>query len=127
MWKRPVQTPEMKRDRILIVTLIVFYYIVFGTSSTLLYKASANDEPLQVIEIKDLTDKDYIRLYAKEFGVDSELLYDVMMCESMGKKVKGDGGLSLNEFQWQKPTWEREQRQEGTQKTRTTEGLALLR
>lgn len=105
MWKRPVQTPEMKRDRILIVTLIVFYYIVFGTSSTMFYKASANDEPLQVIEVKDLTDKDYIRTYAKEFGVDSELLYDVMMCESSGKKVVGDGGRSYNEFQWQKETW----------------------
>ncbi len=105
MWKRPVQTPEMKRDRILVITLVVFYYIVFGTSSTMFYKASANDEPLQVIEIRDLTSKDYIKTYAKEFGVDSELLYDVMMCESMGKKVKGDGGLSLNEFQWQIPTW----------------------
>jgi len=105
MWKRPVQTPEMKRDRILCVALFLLLYIVFGDGNTASYKAQANTTPLEVIDLSELSLKDYIKIYSKEFGVDSELLYDVMMCESGGKKVKGDGGRSHNEFQWQVPTW----------------------
>lgn len=104
MWKRPVQTRGMKRDRLLVGLLLVFAYTVFGGGNTLSYKAEANT--VQIVEAKELSDKEYIKLYAKEFGVDSELLYDVMMWESSGKKVVGDGGRSFHEFQWQKPTWE---------------------
>ena len=54
----------------------------------------------EVVEEQPTT-QDLIRLYAKEYGSDPEMLYDVLMHESGGNAYAvGDGGRAKSYFQY---------------------------
>lgn len=66
-------------------------------------KAEAPELPLKEQSIENV-----VTYFAKENGVDHELLLKVMECESHGNpNTVGDGGRSRGIFQIQKPTWDR--------------------
>jgi soluble lytic murein transglycosylase-like protein len=61
----------------------------------------------EVVEEQPTT-QDLIRLYAKEYGSDPEMLYDVLMHESGGNAYAvGDGGRAKSYFQYFDETWNR--------------------
>jgi len=97
-------------------------YIICGlivaviTLSTLVY-AEKRPEPeenvVEVIEI--LSPSGYVDKYAKQYGVDANILEKVMLCESNGNiNVKrGDGGLARGVMQFHEGTFNRYSREVG--------------
>ena len=102
MWRKPVETPKEKRLRIVTSILwstLIIWAIIPG--STVIYKAEAE------VEVKPMSTQEMITLYSNEYGVDKNLIYSVMMCESGGIHVIGDSGKAVGQFQFWNETWER--------------------
>lgn len=95
----------MKKYRILIVILAFVLAMPFS-----ILKASAAEAPIvqNPIDIRDMPIDDIIAYWANYYNYPSNVLQQVMTCESQGEAAtKGDDGQSVGIFQIQQETWNR--------------------
>lgn len=88
----------------------IFLLVAFFTLSNVAIAYIADKTTLTYVKESTvtLTIEDYLQTYGELYGVDPNILYAVMMCESRGNpKSIGDGGRSKSYFQYMDETWNR--------------------